>query len=194
MHAHTPQPCRSSLELFNLSRSSAPRSILIATGSLAGNVALSVINMSQRSCYRSRTLRFPIGKHHLDGPLLGRTSSIPILTCLHNTSLRKKQRGMSSKDAFDFAEETAQSLKNKLDGDWIGWSVEVRDAEGRKYFHFVANQLPFLNGTLARRYRVVFRAVAGADKFRSVIGLARHLFACRSHHGRPGSTRGTAWR
>jgi hypothetical protein len=41
---------------------------------------------------------------------------------------------ISSKDAFDFAEETAQSLKNKLDGDWIGWSVEVRDAGGRKYF------------------------------------------------------------
>jgi hypothetical protein len=41
---------------------------------------------------------------------------------------------MSSKDAFDFAEQTAQSLKNKLDGDWVGWSVEVRDAEGRQYF------------------------------------------------------------
>jgi hypothetical protein len=38
---------------------------------------------------------------------------------------------MSSKDAFDFAEAIAQSLKNKLDGGWIGWSVEVRDAEGR---------------------------------------------------------------
>jgi hypothetical protein len=43
---------------------------------------------------------------------------------------------MSSKDAFDFAEAIAQSLKNKLDGGWIGWSVEVRDAEGRKYFSF----------------------------------------------------------
>jgi hypothetical protein len=43
---------------------------------------------------------------------------------------------MSSNDAFDFAEQTAQSLKNKLDGDWIGWLVEVRDAEGRKYFSF----------------------------------------------------------
>jgi len=40
----------------------------------------------------------------------------------------------SSKDAFDFAETTAQILKNNLNGDWIGWSVEVRDAEGAKYF------------------------------------------------------------
>jgi hypothetical protein len=43
---------------------------------------------------------------------------------------------MSSKDAFDFAQETARSLKTTLDGEWIGWSVEVRDAEGRKYFSF----------------------------------------------------------
>ena len=43
---------------------------------------------------------------------------------------------MSSKDAFDFARETARSLKNKLDGDWSGWSVEVRDAQGRKYVSF----------------------------------------------------------
>jgi hypothetical protein len=43
---------------------------------------------------------------------------------------------MSSKDAFDFAEQTAQSLKNKLDGNWRGWSVEVHDAQGRKYFAF----------------------------------------------------------
>ena len=43
---------------------------------------------------------------------------------------------MSSKDAYDFAQETAQSLKNRLDGEWKDWSVEVRDAEGRKYFSF----------------------------------------------------------
>ncbi len=41
---------------------------------------------------------------------------------------------LSSKDAFDFAEATAQTLKYNLNGDWIGWSVEVRDAEGTKYF------------------------------------------------------------
>ncbi len=41
---------------------------------------------------------------------------------------------LSSEDAFDYAEATAQNLKSKLNGDWIGWSVEVRDAEGKKYF------------------------------------------------------------
>jgi hypothetical protein len=43
---------------------------------------------------------------------------------------------LSSKDAFDFAQETAHSLQNKLDGEWLGWSVEVRDAQGRKYVSF----------------------------------------------------------
>jgi len=41
---------------------------------------------------------------------------------------------LSSKDAFEFAEATAQALKNSLKGDWTGWSVEVRNAEGRKLF------------------------------------------------------------
>lgn len=41
---------------------------------------------------------------------------------------------LSSKDAFEFAEATAQALKNNLNGAWAGWSVEVRNAEGRKYF------------------------------------------------------------
>jgi CheY-like chemotaxis protein len=40
----------------------------------------------------------------------------------------------SSKDAFDFAQSTAELLKNSLNGDWIGHSVEVRDAVGKKYF------------------------------------------------------------
>ena len=40
----------------------------------------------------------------------------------------------NSEDAFDFAELTAQLLKNSLNGDWIGYSVEVRDAVGKKYF------------------------------------------------------------
>jgi hypothetical protein len=43
---------------------------------------------------------------------------------------------MSSKDAFDFAQETAYSLKNTLDAHWAGWSVEVRDSHGKKYFSF----------------------------------------------------------
>jgi hypothetical protein len=41
---------------------------------------------------------------------------------------------MSSEHAYEFAEATAQSLKNSLRGDWRGWSVEVRNAEGRKLF------------------------------------------------------------
>jgi hypothetical protein len=41
---------------------------------------------------------------------------------------------LSSKDAYEFAQATAQSLKNSLAGDWLGWSVEVRNAEGRKLF------------------------------------------------------------
>jgi hypothetical protein len=43
---------------------------------------------------------------------------------------------LGSKDAFEFARETARSLKNKIDGAWLGWSVEVRDAQGRKYVSF----------------------------------------------------------
>jgi hypothetical protein len=43
---------------------------------------------------------------------------------------------LSSNDAFDFARKTARSLKNKLDGGWLGWTVEVRDAQGRKYVSF----------------------------------------------------------
>ena len=36
--------------------------------------------------------------------------------------------------AIDFAEAIAQDLKHSLSGDWLGWSVEVRDAEGTKFF------------------------------------------------------------
>jgi two-component system, chemotaxis family, chemotaxis protein CheY len=37
-------------------------------------------------------------------------------------------------DAFDFAEATAQTMKSDLNGNWIDWSVEVRNADGIKYF------------------------------------------------------------
>jgi hypothetical protein len=37
-------------------------------------------------------------------------------------------------DACDFAAETAHGLKNQLDSAWTGWSIEVRNAEGKKYF------------------------------------------------------------
>jgi two-component system, chemotaxis family, chemotaxis protein CheY len=39
---------------------------------------------------------------------------------------------LSVKDAVDFAEATVDSLKNNLNDDWAGWSVEVRNAEGAK--------------------------------------------------------------
>jgi PleD family two-component response regulator len=41
---------------------------------------------------------------------------------------------LNSADALDFAEATAQALKNSLNGDWIDWTVQVRSAEGAKYF------------------------------------------------------------
>ncbi len=41
---------------------------------------------------------------------------------------------LSSNDALDFAKATAQALKNNLAGLWKGWSVEVRNVEGKKYF------------------------------------------------------------
>jgi two-component system, chemotaxis family, chemotaxis protein CheY len=40
----------------------------------------------------------------------------------------------SPDDALDFAEATTQTMKSDLNGDWIGWSVEVRNADGFKYF------------------------------------------------------------
>ena len=36
--------------------------------------------------------------------------------------------------ARDFAATTAQLLENNLSGEWAGWAVEVRCAEGKKYF------------------------------------------------------------
>jgi CheY-like chemotaxis protein len=41
---------------------------------------------------------------------------------------------LGANDAYDFAETTVEVLKNELDGAWSGWSVEVRNAEGRKLF------------------------------------------------------------
>jgi len=41
---------------------------------------------------------------------------------------------LSSSDVLDFAQATALTLHNHLGGIWKGWSVEVRSAEGKKYF------------------------------------------------------------
>jgi two-component system, chemotaxis family, chemotaxis protein CheY len=40
----------------------------------------------------------------------------------------------SPDDALDFAEAIAQAMKSNLTSDWTDWSVEVRSAEGTKYF------------------------------------------------------------
>jgi CheY-like chemotaxis protein len=42
-------------------------------------------------------------------------------------------------DAFDFAKTTAETMKHSLNGDWAGWSVEVRDAECKKYLSVPIN-------------------------------------------------------
>ncbi len=40
----------------------------------------------------------------------------------------------TSSHAFDFAEATAEFLKNSLNDDWIGWAIEVRNADGEKCY------------------------------------------------------------
>jgi len=40
----------------------------------------------------------------------------------------------NSKAAFEFATEIALNLRHSLTTDWIGWSVEVRSAEGEKFY------------------------------------------------------------
>jgi hypothetical protein len=41
---------------------------------------------------------------------------------------------VSHQSAIEFAHATAQLLKHSLSGDWIGWSIVVRNAEGEKFF------------------------------------------------------------
>jgi hypothetical protein len=40
----------------------------------------------------------------------------------------------SSVAAIDFATEIALNLKHSLTSDWIGWTVEVRSAEGKEIY------------------------------------------------------------
>ena len=45
--------------------------------------------------------------------------------------------------AIEFAQTTAQVLTNSLSGDWVGWSIEVRNAEGKKFFSLpIGNAAP----------------------------------------------------
>ncbi len=48
---------------------------------------------------------------------------------------------LSANDAYDFAQTTAEVLKNQLDGAWNGWSIEVRNAEGRRFFSLPISSL-----------------------------------------------------
>jgi len=41
---------------------------------------------------------------------------------------------VNSQSATEFAQATAQVLTHSLSGDWAGWSIEVRDAQGKKFF------------------------------------------------------------
>ncbi len=40
----------------------------------------------------------------------------------------------SSQGAIEFAQAAAQLLKNSLSAEWAEWSIEVRNAEGKKFF------------------------------------------------------------
>lgn len=40
---------------------------------------------------------------------------------------------VSPESAIEFAKATAQVLEGSLSGDWVGWSIEVRNAEGAKF-------------------------------------------------------------
>lgn len=42
----------------------------------------------------------------------------------------------NSRSAVEFAEAIVHDLMHTITGDWAGWSVEVRNAEGRKVASF----------------------------------------------------------
>ena len=41
---------------------------------------------------------------------------------------------LSHDDAYDFALATAEVLRHSQNENWSGWSVNVRDAEGKSFF------------------------------------------------------------
>jgi len=50
---------------------------------------------------------------------------------------------VSTQGAIEFAQATAQVLNHSLSGSWAGWSIEVRNAEGTKFFSVpVGNAAP----------------------------------------------------
>ncbi len=42
--------------------------------------------------------------------------------------------------AIEFAHAIAQDLSHNLSNNWIGWSVEVRNAEGKKFFSLLVDE------------------------------------------------------
>jgi uncharacterized protein DUF6894 len=48
----------------------------------------------------------------------------------------------SPQGAIEYAEAIVQHLKNSLSGDWVGWSVEVRNAEGTKFHSLLVDAHP----------------------------------------------------
>jgi hypothetical protein len=44
------------------------------------------------------------------------------------------QEFRSAQGALQFAEEIALSLKNSMSNSWTGWTVEVRNPEGKRFY------------------------------------------------------------
>jgi hypothetical protein len=44
--------------------------------------------------------------------------------------------------AIEFAQATAQLLTNSLSGDWVGWSIEVRNVEGKRFVSLPIGNFP----------------------------------------------------
>jgi hypothetical protein len=51
------------------------------------------------------------------------------------------QEFRSPQGAIEFAETIAENLKHSLSGNWIGWSVEIRNAEGQKFSKIAVGML-----------------------------------------------------
>jgi CheY-like chemotaxis protein len=96
----------------------------------------------------------------------------------------------SAQDAFDFAEATAQLLKTSLNGDWINYSVEVRDAEGKKYFSLPAEpghpSMPLVDVGSRQSFKQITRLLIIEDRHvhSAVIGrnAAKLGFAVTNAH------------
>jgi len=73
---------------------------------------------------------------------------------------------------MDFVVATAQNLQNSLSGDWAGWSVELRNAEGKKYLSLsiLSNELIRLDTDAGPDLPVCFRQALVCRWLESVPG------------------------